>query len=258
MEKATIRPASEQSSNASLHSDGQNSFFNTSAQTTPTTPITPMVPTPTTGTTENPPPTRTTQVALLSDMHPSHRTWNMNSNISAVEFAASIPSADYPAKSVLIVEEINEEWTRLLTPYLPPTDPDFIQQHFNRLDESSGGGHAAHAGSGSECVHIADMSQHHAPAAKVAGFHLDGIRTVQSLRCQENRPIQPWSAAETGMCFLKSASATPVTEHFPRRQSHSRREVFIRNSDKKWEKATTRISGCELHEGLCKRSNTLH
>ena len=131
----------------------------------------------------------------------------MNSNISAVEFAASIPSADYPAKSVLIVEEINEEWTRLLTPYLPPTDPDFIQQHFNRLDESSGGGHAAHAGSGSECVHIADMSQHHAPAAKVAGFHLDGIRTVQSLRCQENRPIQPWSAAETGMCFLKSASA---------------------------------------------------
>ena len=190
MEKATIRPASEQSSNASLHSDGHNSFFNTSAQTTPTTPITPMVPTPTTGTTENPPPTRTTQVALLSDMHPSRRTWNVNSNMSAAEFCANIPPPDHPAKCVLIVEEINEERAKLLIPHLPPTDPDFILQHFHRLDDSHGGGNAAR---GSDSVHITDMSQHHAPAAKVAGFHLDGIRTVQSLRCKENRSIQPWS-----------------------------------------------------------------
>jgi len=247
------QPNSEQSSNASIHSDAQNSFLNTS---TPTTPITPMIPTPTTGTTENPPPTRTTQVVLLSDMHPFRRTWNVNSTTSAAEFSASIPTPDHPAKSVLIVEEINEEWTKLLTAHLPPTDPDFIQQHFNRLDNSSGGGNAAR---GSENVHITDMSQRHAPAARVAGFHLDGIRTVQSLRCVENRPIKPWSAAETGMCFLKSATTRPVPGQVHRQQSHSRREVFIRNSDKKWEKATTRISGCELHEGLCKRSlGTLH
>jgi hypothetical protein len=182
-------------------------------------------------------------------MHPSHRTWNVNSNISAQEFCASIPSPDLPAKSVLIVEEINEKWTKLLTAYLPPTDPDFIQQYFNRLVNNRG---ASNAVKGSESVHITDMSQHHAPAAKVAGFHLDGIRTVQSLRCQENRPIQPWSAAETGMCFLKSATTRPIPEHFHRQQSHSRREVFIRNSDKKWEKTTTRISGIELHDGLCK------
>jgi hypothetical protein len=239
-------PSSEQSSNGSLHSDGQNSVLNT-----PTTPLTPTTPTGFTPTltTEDAPSTRITQVVLLSDMHPSHRTWNVNSNITAQESCATIPSPDHPAKSVLIVEEINEEWTELFTAYLPPTDPDFIQQHFNRLDHNSGGGNAT---SGSESVHIADMSQHHAPAAKVAGFHLDGIRTVQSLRCQENRPIQPWCSAETGMCFLKSATARPVPEHFHRQQSHSRREVFIRNSDKKWEKATTRVSGIELHDGLCK------
>jgi hypothetical protein len=99
-------------------------------------------------------------------------------------------------------------------------------------------------------VAIADLSQHHAPAAKVAGFHLDGIRTVQSLRCQENRPIQTWCAAETGMCFLQSATAKPVPEHIHRPQDHCRREVFVRTSEKKWEKATTRISGCELHDGM--------
>jgi hypothetical protein len=232
-----MQPSSDHNSNASVHSDGQNS--------TPTTPLTPI-----TATTDITLPPRTTQVILLSDMHPSRRTWNVNSNISAAEFCANIPTPDHPAKSILIVEEINEEWAKLLSPHLPPTDPDFVLQHFNRLDDSHGGGN--NAARGSESVHITDMSQHHAPAAKVAGFHLDGIRTVQSLRCKENRSIQPWSAAETGMCFLRSATARPGLEHFPRKQSHSRREVFIRNSDKKWEKITTRISGCELHEGLCK------
>lgn len=188
-------------------------------------------------------------MVMLSDMHPSHRTWNMNSNLSAAEFCATIPTQDHPAKSVLIVEEIDEEWTRLLSPLLPPTDPDLIHQHFNRLDDSGGG----NKGNGS--VTITDLSQHHAPAAKVAGFHLDGIRTVQSVRCQERRPIQPWSAAETGMCFLQSATARATHEHVHRPQAHCRREVFIRNNDnKKWEKATTRISGCELHDGLCKPS----
>jgi hypothetical protein len=237
-----MQRSSDHNSNASLQSDGQNSIQDTSTPTTPLTPITATTTDPTL-------PPRTTQVVLLSDMHPSRRTWNVKSNISVAEFCANIPTPDQPAKCVLVVEEINEEWAKLLTPHLPPTDPDFILQHFNRLEDSHRGGNAAR---GSESVHITDMSQHHAPAAKVAGFHLDGIRTVQSLRCKENRSIQPWSAAGSGMCFLRSATARPGLKHFPRQQSHSRREVFIRNSDKKWEKTTTRISGCELHEGLCR------
>jgi len=230
-------------SDASLHSGSQNSISNT-----PTTPLTPMTPLGLTPTAEDPPSARNTQVVILSDMHPSHRTWNMHSNMTAVEFCATIPTPDHPAKSVIIVEEINEEWTKLLSAFLPSTDPDFIKQHFNRLDDSSVGSRGARA---SESVAITDISQHHAPAARVAGFHLDGIRTVQSLRCQENRPIQPWSAAETGMCFLQSATAKFLPEHINRPQAHCRREVFIRSNDKKWEKATTRISGCELHDGLC-------
>jgi hypothetical protein len=90
------------------------------------TPTTPNVFTPTN---EDPPSTRSTQVVILSDMHPSHRSWNVNSNISAAEFCATIPTPDHPAKSVLVVEEINEEWTKLLSPLLPSTDPDFIQQY---------------------------------------------------------------------------------------------------------------------------------
>lgn len=233
-------------SDASLHSDGQNSISNT--PTTPTTQLT-TSPLGLTPTAEDPPLTRSTQVVILSDMHPCHRTWNKYSPMSAVEFCASIPTSEHPAKSVLIVEEINEEWTALLSPLLPSTDPDFIKQHFNRLDDSGVGSRGARA---SESVAITDISQHHAPAAKVAGFHLDGIRTVQSLRCQVNRPIKPWSAAETGMCFLQSATVKPLPEHIHRPQAHCRREVFIRSSEKKWEKATSRISGCELHDGLCK------
>jgi len=181
------------------------------------------------------------QILVLSDSHPRHRGWNQFSDITASDFCTGLPGPDNSTMAAVIIEEIDNEWTQLLTKRYPSLDANFIQEHLKKERQDP----EREARQSVTRDDVTGMALNR----KTSGFHLDGIRTIQSLRCQDNRSVQPWSAAETGMVFFESATCKPRSALATHTHARYSNEALI-HVDKEQRKVSTRISSCELHEGL--------